>query len=76
MKYDRFEGKRETDSMVEYVLKKLSPDMIVIDKNNLNILFADSDENNFISNEFVPKQSPNLWWLLVFCYENKGLKIT
>ena len=59
--------------MVEYVLNKLEPKIAIIDKNNLNIFYLPENIIDEEVNDLLPKKSSTLWWLLIVCYENKGL---
>jgi hypothetical protein len=55
--------------MVEYVLSKLTENVISIDTSNLKTFHSlnpNSQPNDF------DKQSN--YWLLIFCYQNKGIK--
>ncbi|XP_054166340.1 dnaJ homolog subfamily C member 10-like [Oppia nitens] len=67
---DSYEGKRETQSMVEYVLNKLQPRMTTIDRFNLNAFYTHTVDEDDDDNQLKTKPA-NQWWLLMFCVNNK-----
>jgi hypothetical protein len=68
-KREKYSGQRDSDSMVEYVLSKLTENVISIDSSNLKTFHSlnpNSQPNDF--------DKPSNYWLLIFCYQNKGIK--
>ncbi|CAG2112303.1 unnamed protein product, partial [Medioppia subpectinata] len=68
--HEKYDGKRETEAMVEYVLDRMHPLVVTIDKYNLQSFYTSSQSNERIDHSSQTKPS-NRWWLLSVCFDNK-----